>query len=111
MYNITISLADLYQFSANVAVWCALPNLPTVNGATPTTTFPWTFLYGRKDAPTCSDTNGLPNAENAYVEVNNLAVRWGMTMPQLTALMGAHTLGTTKTANSGYSTPMAAGMY
>jgi L-ascorbate peroxidase len=100
-YGINITLADLYQYAGVVATWCALPSLPQ-NFSSTVVQFP--FLYGRTDAATCDyklDVGHLPNSELAYGEVNNLALRWGMTMWQMTALMGAHSLGTTKTANSG----------
>ena len=107
--GITMSLADLYQYSALVAVWCSLPSLEK-GGSKTVMDFP--FKYGRTDAATCDhtkDTGRMPDSEKAYAEVHALANRWGMSMQHMSALMGAHALGTTKTANSGYSTPLPAG--
>jgi hypothetical protein len=104
-YDITMSLADLYQYAGLVASWCALPLVET--GASSTVVgFP--FQYGRTTADTCDytkDTGRMPNSEKAYEELYSLATRWGMSMQYLYALSGAHALGTTKLANSGYTTP------
>lgn len=103
--GVTITLADLYQYAALTAVWCALPSLPKGHTATK---MGFTYLYGRSDAASCPYTNDvgrLPAAEGFYPELTDLKTRWGITMHDLTALMGAHTMGTVKQANSGYTFP------
>jgi len=103
-YGIVITLADLYQFAGLTAVWCSLPELPT--GSSATIMSIGNFKYGRTDEATCDDTGGLPDASLGFNEVYHLATRWGMTMKDAAALMGAHALGTTRVGNSGFTTPM-----
>jgi catalase (peroxidase I) len=103
-YNISISLADLYQYAGLVATWCALPALPTSSSAT---VMQLPFRWGRVDAATCDhtkDSGRLPDSEKAFGELYSLAQRWGMTMKDIAALSGAHALGSTKASQSGYST-------
>ena len=107
--GIKVSLADLYQYGALVATWCAVPNLPVGS----TTVVPFTFKYGRKDSLSCpytSDTGHLPDSEKSYGEIYALVeTRWGMKFWQMSALMGAHALGNTRVVDSGYSTPFPLG--
>ena len=104
-YNLSISLADLYQYAALCAVWCALPALPTGSS---TTVMSLPFKWGRTDASSCDhkeDSGRLPDSEKAFGELHSLAQRWGMNMKDIAALSGAHALGGTKANQSGYSTP------
>jgi len=62
------------------------------------------FYWGRGD---CEDkyppTGRLPNAELNYTEVFNVFVaRMGLTVTDIVALLGAHTLGRPQPENSGY---------
>jgi len=61
------------------------------------------FQYGRIDCRDYPPMGRLPSAEKNYSEVNSVFVkRMGLTVQDITALMGAHTLGRTMPENSGY---------
>ena len=93
-----ISRADFWALAANAAIIEATPA-----GAIADVPFRW----GRVDAASCEfDQGRLPDSEQGYNHVMDWAVdQLGLTMRDVVALMGAHTLGRTDPANSGYDGP------
>jgi len=62
-----------------------------------------TFMYGRKDCTSYPNAGLLPNPEKDWSEVFNVFVtRMGLTVTDIVALLGAHTLGRAQPQNSGY---------
>jgi hypothetical protein len=92
-----ISRADWWVLAGKVAVELRA----TVNGYTVP------FRYGRTDATDCSNAAGrLPSAEGGVEEINRVFVtQMGLDFRDAAALLGAHTLGRTQAANSGYNGP------
>jgi len=98
-YNTVISYADFVQLAGKVAI-------ETVGGAD----VPIPFKYGRKTGSTCGDgqngddVNKLPEANKNSEHVNEVFVkRMGLTVQDITALMGGHTIGRMEAANTGYT--------
>ena len=93
-----ISRADFWALAANAAIVEATPG-----GAIAEVP----FRFGRVDAASCDyDVGRLPDSEQGYNHVMSWAVdQLGLTMRDVVALMGAHTLGRTEPANSGYDGP------
>lgn len=105
--GVVISKADLFQYAALTSIWSSLPVLPK-GSTTDTVSFP--FKTGRVDQGTCDftlDAGRLPRAEGGYGELQGLVSRWGLAIEEVSSLLGAHTLGSTKLTNSGYSAPTA----
>ena len=97
-YSTVISYADFVALAGKVAV-------ETVGGAAA----PIPFKYGRKTRTTCGDgDNGddvhkLPEANKNHKHIEDVFVtRMGLTVQDITALMGAHTIGRMEDANTGY---------
>ena len=93
-----ISRADVWQLAANVAIRAASRD----GGAIP-------LRYGRQDALDATgacrttDDGKLPSAELSHQHTTAVFVdRMGFTQREVTALMGAHTLGRADAADSGY---------
>ena len=81
-------------------MWCALPT--AASETEPYQDFP--FNWGRVDAASCPlEVGRLPSAEKSIGHVKDWAAQVGFTDTEVTALMGAHTLGRTQTEFSGYS--------
>ena len=91
------SRADFWYLAAVVSL----------NLAEPSGTYDVPFNFGREDASSCVYTGGrLPDAEGGFGEVRRVFIdNMGLTMTESIALLGAHTLGRTETANSGYNGP------
>lgn len=97
-HNSSIGRADFWQLAANVAIASSLPTgailqLPT--------------RFGRKDSKfatkLCNNNFGLPDAEKSHFHTTAVFQnRMGFSQREITALMGAHTLGRADTAESGY---------
>jgi hypothetical protein len=97
-HNSSIGRADFWQLAANVAIASSLPTgailqLPT--------------RFGRKDSKfatkLCNNNFGLPDAEKSHFHTTAVFQnRMGFSQRDITALMGAHTLGRADTAESGY---------
>jgi hypothetical protein len=107
---VVISTADLYQYAALVAIWCSTPTVVKSTKADNVVPFP--FKWGRKQELSCSyydpsgpkyESNRLPRAELAFVEIDGLKNRWGMSYQDISALMGGHCVGSMVRKNSGYS--------
>lgn len=103
-----ISLADFYH----VAAWHALRESLERDGRG-SFTLPMDIRFGRTTAASCQvDLDGvagndeigrMPDASLALGEIERVFVdRLGYTHREITALMGAHTLGRVKLANSGF---------
>eukprot|EP00035_Acanthoeca_spectabilis_P010521 m.186045 g.186045 ORF g.186045 m.186045 type:complete len:419 (+) comp15046_c0_seq2:172-1428(+) len=92
-----ISKADFWVLAGKVAV----ERRATVAGYTVP------FRFGRTDAADCNYSGGrLPSAEGGVAEITRVFVdQMGLTFRDAAALLGAHTLGRTQTANSGYNGP------
>ena len=93
-----ISRADVWQLAANVAIRATSRD----GGAIP-------LRYGRQDALDATgacratDDGKLPSAELSHQNTTEVFVdRMGFTQREVTALMGAHTLGRADAADSGY---------
>jgi len=92
MHKAVLSRADYWVIVAHVAIQDAGgPVIP--------------MMWGRVDCNgSYPPTGRLPDAEKNYTEVYNVFVkRMGLTSQDITALLGAHTLGRTMPENSGYS--------
>jgi len=90
-----ISYADFVVLAANTAIYVASGN----NLALP-------FNWGRTNGNDCLavDRNMLPQASKSISHVQDVFVtRMGLTLQDITALMGAHTIGRAEDANTGYS--------
>jgi hypothetical protein len=73
----------------------------------PLDTVPYTlslpFRYGRVDSATCNDDGFLPGADFSWQQVNGLfGGRMGMSMKEVVAILGAHSVGRCEFANSGF---------
>jgi hypothetical protein len=91
-----MSRADLWQLAANVAISFSLPR-----GAS----MPLQIRYGRVDVDMCADSDHsmLPDAELTNQHTRAVFVdRMGFEQTEVTALMGAHTLGRADADASGY---------
>jgi catalase (peroxidase I) len=88
-----ISRADWWVLAGKVAVELRA----TANG------FTVPFRFGRTDVDDCTYGGGrLPSAEGGVEEITRVFVtQMGLTFRDASALLGAHTLGRTVTANSG----------
>jgi len=100
-HSLIMSRADIWNLAANTAIKMSLPN----RGGT--LNIP--LRYGRIDVADAtsacseSDNNKLPNAELSHQHTTAVFVeRMGFTQLEITALMGAHTLGRADADASGY---------
>jgi len=100
-HSLIMSRADIWNLAANTAITNSLPN----RGGT--LNIP--LRYGRIDVADAtsacseSDNNKLPNAELSHQHTTAVFVeRMGFTQLEITALMGAHTLGRADADASGY---------
>jgi len=94
-YSNVISYADFVVLAANTAIYVASGN---------TLTLP--FNWGRTNGNDCTtvDHDKLPQAKKSISHTTEVFVtRMGLTLQDITALMGAHTIGRAEDANSGYS--------
>jgi hypothetical protein len=110
MYNFTnvISKADLYVLAANVATRWATTAAPAEEQSTtvPISFLPYTlelpFRYGRNDAATCDDDGLLPETWFTWQDTFGMfGGRFGMTVVETIAILGAHSVGRCEAANSG----------
>jgi hypothetical protein len=61
------------------------------------------FRYGRVDSATCNDDGFLPGADFTWGQVNDLfGGRMGMSMQEVVAVLGAHSVGRCEFSNSGF---------
>eukprot|EP00035_Acanthoeca_spectabilis_P032956 m.21353 g.21353 ORF g.21353 m.21353 type:complete len:485 (+) comp5679_c0_seq1:195-1649(+) len=94
-----VSRADFWVLAAKVAVEIRA----NVNGYTVP------FRFGRSDAASCQLPAGpgrLPSAQGGDEEITRVFVnQMQLTFRDAAALIGAHTLGRTQTANSGFNGP------
>lgn len=92
-----ISRADFWYLAANTAIEAATTapanGVDSVLDPTPgTLVLP--FSYGRQDLAKCDDAGALPDANFHWKDIKNLfGGRFGMTVPEVVAIMGAHSLG------------------
>jgi hypothetical protein len=100
-----ISKADFWLLAANTAIQFATTPFKgkTIPGMQPPPyTLKLPFRYGRKDDVTCSDKGLLPAPSFSWKQMTGMFIgRIGLTVNQLTAIMGAHSLGRAQKKNSG----------
>lgn len=102
-YSSIISLSDFWVLSANVAVEYGSTQIKLSNLDPSPGPLILPFRVGRIDAIVCDDTSMLPDADNTWEQTNKLfGGRMGMKVKEVVAIMGAHSLGRTQLANSGY---------
>lgn len=97
----TISRADFWVLAATVAVETTVTEDTTASITLP-------FRYGRGTNSNCTydGATRLPGAEQGESEIQRVLVgNMGLTETDAVALLGAHTLGRSETANSGYDGP------
>jgi cytochrome c peroxidase len=107
-----ISKADLYVLAANVAISYATTPAPNANRNNqqlpqqldpPPYTLNLPFRYGRVDAASCNDAGFLPAPDFSWSQIFGLfGGRFGMSVRETVAIMGAHSLGRCKFADSGF---------
>lgn len=105
-YSSIISKADLYVLAANTAI--AYASTPaqrighiTLDPSPGTLNLP--FRYGRVDAISCDDTGKLPSASFAWADMKDLFMgRFSFNVKETVAIMGAHSVGRCKYADSGF---------
>jgi hypothetical protein len=96
-YKSVISYADFIVLAANVAINAASSYVVTMP-----------FNWGRTDGTDCDvvDVHRLPEGVQSISHVKAVFVeRMGLTLQDITALMGAHTIGRAEDANTGYAVP------
>jgi len=113
-FNDTLSRADMW---ALLGVWAVQQTIDNSNdqcddcGSVPDIEVPYT--YGRQDCPTAPYTSAEENLPSATLNYDGLmkyySEEFGFTPLEVTALMGAHTLGRADIFNSGYSGPWVSG--
>jgi len=94
-HSSVISYADFVVLAANTAIYVASGNAVTLP-----------FNWGRTNGDDCAiaDHDKLPQAKKSLSHTQDVFVtRMGLTLQDITALMGAHTIGRAEDANSGYS--------
>jgi len=94
-YASVISFADFVVLAANTGVYVASGNNLTLP-----------FNWGRANGNDCMtvDRNMLPQASKSISHIQDVFVtRMGLTLQDITALMGAHTVGRAEDINTGYS--------
>jgi hypothetical protein len=94
-YASVISYADFVVLAANTAVYVASGNNVTLP-----------FNWGRANGNDCQavDRNRLPQESKSISHIKDVFVtRMGLTLQDIAALMGAHTIGRAEDTNSGYS--------
>ena len=92
-YKSVISYADFIVLAANVAINAASSYVVTMP-----------FNWGRTDGTDCDvvDVHRLPEGVQSISHVKAVFVeRMGLTLQDITALMGAHTIGRAEDANTG----------
>jgi hypothetical protein len=103
-----IALSTLRPSTAPVAEPTTAPNAFNITDRIPPLdTVPYTlslpFRYGRVDSATCNDDGFLPGADFSWQQVNGLfGGRMGMSMKEVVAILGAHSVGRCEFANSGF---------
>lgn len=61
------------------------------------------FRYGRVDSASCNDTGALPGADFTWHKIFGLfGGRMGMSIKEVVAILGAHSVGRCEFANSGF---------
>ena len=108
-FNLLMSKADFFVLAGNVAIKIAstLPEGTIPEGGLPIPDAPLVlpFRYGRQDDLTCDGVDGsfLPSPDLSYAQTARIfCTRIGMSPRQLVAIMGAHTLGRARGAESGF---------
>jgi hypothetical protein len=108
-FNTAMSRADFWALAGIVALQVASTGPGQPLSSSPV---PLTFTWGRQDCPTSPTTTALddfPNAMGNLSEVGRVFVtgEFAMTWQQVTALLGAHSLGGTHPDVSGFHGPWA----
>lgn len=105
--NKNVSVADFWVLAGITAIdFSLVPVAQRATSSPPSTMFiPW--MTGRNDLPAnaSSPSSRLPDAETGYETISDLFLSAGLTTTDMTALIGAHTLGRLNGANSGYTGP------
>lgn len=94
-YASVISFADFVVLAANTGVYVASGNNLTLP-----------FNWGRTNGNDCLnvDRNMLPQGSKSISHIQDVFVtRMGLSLQDITALMGAHTIGRAEDSNTGYS--------
>ena len=60
------------------------------------------FRYGRIDALSCDDTSALPEANFTFAQTHAFFGKFDMSVSEVVAIMGAHSLGRCFLDNSGF---------
>ena len=100
----SVSLADFLVIAAEAVMTASRQHVTAADSTRSSLDFKSKFRYGRTTAKTCEWAHGrLPNPENSCAAVQETFVQsMGLTWGEAAALMGVHTLGRAKVANSGY---------
>ena len=72
------------------------------NPLQPTTPLILPFRYGRVDALSCDDTGALPSADFGFADMQAFFGKFGLTINEIVAIMGGHSLGRCFMGNSGF---------
>eukprot|EP00927_Polykrikos_kofoidii_P038076 TRINITY_DN3234_c0_g1_i1.p1 TRINITY_DN3234_c0_g1~~TRINITY_DN3234_c0_g1_i1.p1 ORF type:complete len:493 (-),score=75.59 TRINITY_DN3234_c0_g1_i1:130-1572(-) len=104
LYCTQVSLADFLVIAAESVMTVTRSFWTMSNPSAPTIDFRSGFKFGRTTATACPFAEGrLPNPENGCSAVETTFLNgMGLDWTRATALMGVHTLGRARIANSGY---------
>ena len=99
-----VSLADFLVIAAEAVIASTRARHEAATAGAPPLDLRSRFKFGRRTASSCDFAVGrLPDPERGCVAVDETFVqRMGLSWSQAAALMGVHTLGRAKVANSGY---------
>lgn len=103
-YCLDVSLADFLVIAAEAVIASTRARYEDASPGAPHLDLRAAFKFGRQTASSCDFAVGrLPNPERGCDAVDETFVqRMGLDWTQAAALMGVHTLGRAKVANSGY---------